>query len=72
MLSSVEGIMNVFDREESLGRPIAWSEGDFWRKKRAWTVKTLKEQGFDKSSSMESSTKDEIKILLEKWNSELV
>jgi hypothetical protein len=51
MLSSVEAIMNVFAREESLGRPmdgavrerngnsvgigIAWSEGDFWRKKRA-------------------------------------
>jgi hypothetical protein len=34
-------------------------------------VKTLKEQGFGKSSSMESSTNDEIKILLEKWNSEL-
>jgi hypothetical protein len=87
LLSSIETINDVFSKDECLGRPlhgairerngdpfgmgIAFSEGDFWKKKRAWTIKVLKEQRFGKSSSMESSTKAEIVSLLERWDTQL-
>jgi hypothetical protein len=87
LLSSIETINDVFSKDECLGRPMhgaiierngdpfgmgmLFSEGDFWRKKRAWTIKVLKEQGFGQSSSMESSTKAEIESLLERWDTQL-
>jgi hypothetical protein len=87
LLSSIETINDVFSKDECLGRPIhgairerngdqfgmgiAFSEGDFWKKKRAWTLKVLKEQGFGKSASMESSTKAEIESLLDRWDTQL-
>jgi hypothetical protein len=87
LLSSTETINDVFSKDECLGRPmhgairerngdpfgmgIAFSEGDFWKKKRAWTIKVLKEQGFGKSTYMESSTKAEIESLLQRWDTQL-
>jgi hypothetical protein len=54
-----------------VGIGLIFSESDFWVKKRAWTVKQLKEHGFGKSSSIDSSTKDEVKVLLQNWESKL-
>jgi hypothetical protein len=87
LLSSIETITDVFNKDDCLGRPmhgairerngdqfgmgIGFSEGDFWKKKRNWTIKVLKEQGLGKSSSMESSTKAEIESLLERWDTQL-
>jgi hypothetical protein len=55
----------------SFGLGIGFAEGDFWKKKRDWTIKVLKEQGLGKSTSMETSTKAEIECLLETWDTQL-
>jgi len=50
---------------------MAWSEGTFWAKKRAWTLRKLRESGFGKSSPLEMNTKHEIQTLIEDWDSQL-
>jgi hypothetical protein len=49
------------------GVGLGYSEGEFWAKKRAWTVKTLRIHGFGKTATVDSTTKDQVKILLHQW-----
>jgi len=43
---------------------IAFCEGPKWEKIRAWTVKTLRDYGFNKTLSMEASISEDVQTLL--------
>jgi hypothetical protein len=50
-----------------VGVGLIYSEGEFWSKKRAWTVKNLRIHGFGKTATIDSATKDQVKLLLDQW-----